>query len=126
MSLGIKKYPMYYAGVKQPYSKSVVVGNLVYCAGMDGAAVETGRVSLDDVAGQTVVALDKVKDALKEAGTSMDNIVRTVILLKNMEDYERVRETELKYYNKMRLSLLMSHQPVRLSSIIIMSDPRPW
>jgi 2-iminobutanoate/2-iminopropanoate deaminase len=110
MSLGIKKYPMYYAGVRQPYSKSVVVGNLVYCAGMDGADLETGRISSDDVAGQTVVALDKVRDALKEAGTSMDNIVRTVILLKNVEDYERVREAELKYYQQ-NATLLVNEPP---------------
>ena len=100
MGLEIKKYPMYSAGVKQPYSRSVVVGNLVYCAGMDGATLETGRVSSGNVAEQTVAALDKIKDALKEARTSMDNIVRTVILLKDMEDYERVQATCQRYYQK--------------------------
>ena len=58
MNLEIKKYPMYYAGVKQPYSKSVVAGNLVYCAGMDGAILASGKASSDDVAKQTVVALE--------------------------------------------------------------------
>ena len=73
-----KKYPLYYGSLKQRYSKSVVVGNLIFCSGMDGTNPETGEVTSDDVAEQTVVALDKVKDALREAGGTMDNIIETV------------------------------------------------
>ena len=106
----MKKYPMYYAGMKQPYSKSAVVGNLLFCSGMDGATLETGKVSSNDVAEQTVIALDKVKDALREAGGTMDNIVRTVIFLRDRQDYERVRETELKYYQQ-HAPLLVDEPP---------------
>jgi len=110
MVLEIKKYPMYSAGVKQPYSRSVVVGNMVFCAGMDGRSPETGRVISNIVAEQTAAAMDKVSDALKEAGTSLDNIVRTVILLKNMEDYEHVQEALRKYYQK-HAPLLLDEPP---------------
>ena len=110
MTLEIKKYPMYYAGVKQPYSKLVVTGNMVFCTGMDGASLETGKISSGDVAEQTVIALEKVRDALKEAGTSMDNIVRTVVCLKDMADCERVREAEQKYYQQ-HAPLLVAEPP---------------
>ena len=110
MEWEVKRYPMYRAGVKQPYSKSVVVGNLIFCSGMDGAAFETDKVSSNDVAEQTVIALDKTKDALREAGGTMDNIVRTVIFLKDMQDYDRVRETELEYYQK-HAPLLVDEPP---------------
>ena len=100
MNLEIKKYPMYYAGVKQPYSKSVVVGNLFYSASMDGTSIETGKITSNDVAEQAVNALDKAKDALREAGISMDNIIKTVIYLKDMQDLEIVRQVEHKYYQQ--------------------------
>ena len=99
MALNIKKYPMYPAGVMQPYSKSAVVGNLVYCTGMDGRLPDTGNYSTS-ITDQMISALGKIKAVLEEAGTSMDSIVRTTILLKNIEDYGKIREAELYYYEQ--------------------------
>jgi enamine deaminase RidA (YjgF/YER057c/UK114 family) len=42
-----------------------------------------------------VVCLDKVKAALEEVGSSMENIVKTLILLKDVKDYQMMRKTEL-------------------------------
>jgi 2-iminobutanoate/2-iminopropanoate deaminase len=47
-----------------------------------------------------VVCLDKVKAALEEVGSSMENIVKTLILLKDVKDYQMMRKTELEYYQK--------------------------
>ncbi|MFC1846415.1 RidA family protein, partial [Chloroflexota bacterium] len=49
---------------------------------------------------QMIVALDKIKGALEEVGSSMDNIVKTVIYLKHLEDYQIMRDTESEYYEK--------------------------
>jgi enamine deaminase RidA (YjgF/YER057c/UK114 family) len=95
MGLKIKNYPLFIAGKKQPYSKSVAAGNIVLCAGMDGADPQTDKISSPDIASQTTIVLDKVKDALSEAGTAMDNIIRTVIFLKDMKDSSKVREAKI-------------------------------
>jgi 2-iminobutanoate/2-iminopropanoate deaminase len=95
-----KTYPLYYAGQKQKFARSVVVGDLVFCSGMSGRTMETGDVSSDDVKEQMLVALDKVRAALEEAGSSMDHIVKTVIYLKNVQDYDLMRATEYEYYQK--------------------------
>jgi 2-iminobutanoate/2-iminopropanoate deaminase len=95
-----KTYPLYYAGQKQKFSRSVVVGDLVFCSGMSGRTMETGDVSSDDVKEQMLVALDKVRAALEEAGSSMDHIVKTVIYLKDVKDYDLMRATEYEYYQK--------------------------
>lgn len=110
MNWEMKKYPIYYGGVKQRYSKSAVVGNLIFCSSMDGATLETGKVPSDDLAEQTVVALDKVKGGMEEAGGAMDNVVQTVIFLKDFKDYDRMREAELKYYEK-HAPLLVDEPP---------------
>jgi 2-iminobutanoate/2-iminopropanoate deaminase len=95
-----KTYPLYYAGQKQKFARSVVVGDLVFCSGMSGRTMETGDVSSDDVKEQMLVALEKVRAALEEAGSSMDHIVKTVIYLKDVKDYDLMRATEYEYYQK--------------------------
>jgi 2-iminobutanoate/2-iminopropanoate deaminase len=81
-------------------ASSVVVGDLVFLSGMSGRTMETGDVSSNDVKAQLLVALDKIRAALDECGSSMNNIVKTVIYLKNVEDYELMRATEWEYYQK--------------------------
>ena len=95
-----KTYPLYYASQKQKFARSVVVGDLVFLSGMSGRAMETGDVSSSDVKEQMLVALDKVRAALEEAGSSMDHIVKTVIYLKDVKDYDLMRATEYEYYQK--------------------------
>ncbi len=95
-----KTYPLYYAGEKQRFAKSVVVGDLVFLSGMSGRTMETGGVSSADVKDQILVALDKVRAALEEAGSDMDHIVKTVIYLKDVSDYSIMRSTEWEYWQK--------------------------
>ena len=101
-----KTYPLVYAGKKQRFARSVVVGDLVFLSGSSGRTMETGEVSSDNVKEQMIVALDKIRSALEEAGSSMDNIVKTVIYLKNVSDYKTMRDTELEYYKKYAPSLV--------------------
>ncbi len=114
-------YPLIYAGKKQQFARSVAVGNLLFLSGMSGRTMETGEVSSDNVVDQMIVALDKVRAALIEAGTSMDNIVKTVIYLKRTEDYNIMRQTEREYWEKHAPMLLTAPpastfmQPVSLS-----------
>jgi 2-iminobutanoate/2-iminopropanoate deaminase len=95
-----KVYPLIYGGKKQRFARSVVVGDLVFLSGSSGRTMETGEVSSDNVKDQMIVALDKIRAALEEAGSSMNSIVKTVIYLKRLEDYQLMRDTELEYYKK--------------------------
>ena len=95
-----KTYPLVYAGKKQQFARSVVVGNLVFLSGSSGRTMETGDVSSDNVVDQMTVALDKIRATLTEAGTSLENIVKTVIYLKRLEDYSIMRQTEREYWQK--------------------------
>jgi len=106
----IKHYPIYYGGVKQVYpnispgsticARSVVVDNLIFPSGMAGKDKETGEVASNVLEEQIVVALDNLRSAMEEAGSSMNNIIHTNMLLKDVKDYPRMRKTELEYYKK--------------------------
>lgn len=95
-----KTYPLTYAGKKQRFARSVVAGDMIFVSGSSGRTMETGEVSSDDFREQMVVALDKIRGALEETGSSMNNIVKTVIYIKRLEDYQLMRDTELEYYKK--------------------------
>ena len=82
------------------FSRSVVVGNLIFVSGCQGQNDETVKVETNVFEEQMVIALDKVRKAMEEAGSSMNNIVKTLMLLKNLADYPRMRKTELEYYQK--------------------------
>lgn len=110
MDCDVKYYPEYWGGKKLAYphvapeapkfSRSVVVGNLIFVSGCQGQNDETLRTETNVFEEQMVIALDKVRMAMEEAGSSMNNIVKTLMLLKNLEDYPRMRRTELEYYQK--------------------------
>ena len=100
MSREKKTYLLEYAGKKQRFARSVVAGDFVFLSGSSGRTMETGEVSSDDPGEQTRVALDKVRMALEEAGSTMENILKVVILFKNMEHYEAVKEAEFEYYRE--------------------------
>jgi len=86
--------------MKVPFSRSVVVGDIVFVSGCSGQTLETFHVASDDVVEQAEVALDKIRSALEQAGTTMDNIVKTVLYLTNMEDYDLVEERRQDYYKR--------------------------
>jgi len=105
-----KVYPLYYAGIKQRFARSVAVGDLIFLSGSSGRTIETGEVSSDNVKEQMIVALDKIKIALEEAGSTMEHIVKTTIYLKRVEDYKLMRDTEQEYYKK-HAPLLVEEPP---------------
>ena len=105
MSRGKKTFMLKYAGQKQRFARSVLAGDFVFLSGSSGRTLETGEVSSDDVREQVRVALDKVRLALEEAGSSMENIVKVVIYFKDIKDYETVKQTELEYYREHAPSL---------------------
>jgi 2-iminobutanoate/2-iminopropanoate deaminase len=120
MNWEVTQYPEYWGGKKLAYpnvapeapkfSRSVMVGNLIFVSGCQGQNDETVRTETNIFEEQMVIALDKVRKAMEEAGSSMNNIVKTLILLKNLEDYPRMRATELEYYQK-HAPLLVDNPP---------------
>jgi len=105
MTIKKETHLLSYAGQKQRFARSVVAGDFVFLSGSSGRTLETGEVSSDDVRDQTRVAMDKIRLALEEAGTSMGNIVKILIYFKDMKDYEVVKQTEFEYWEQHAPSL---------------------
>ncbi|MCK5181351.1 MAG: RidA family protein, partial [Dehalococcoidia bacterium] len=74
MDSEVKNYPEYWAGKKLAYphvapeapkfSRSVVVGNLIFVSGCQGMNPETLKTDTDVFEEQMIIALDKVRMAM--------------------------------------------------------------
>jgi len=133
MDQKVKYYPEYWGGSKLAYpyvsaespkfARSIVVGNLIFISGCQGQNDETIKLETDIFKEQMVIALNKVKHAMEEAGSSMNNIIKTLILLKNLDDYPIMRETELEYYQKYA-PFLVENPPASTFMQVNLAKPR--
>ena len=118
-----KTYLLSYAGQKQRFARSVVAGDFVFLSGSSGRTLETGEVSSDKARDQTRVAMDKIRLALEEAGTSMENIVKVVIYFKDMKDYETVKRAEFEYWQEHAPTLAEEPPASTVCQVVSLSKP---
>lgn len=126
MDWNLKKYPMYYGGVKQTkpfFSKSAVVGNLIFLSGAFGRSLKTGKVRSDKFDEQMVVCLDNIRLALEEAGSSMDNLAKNFILIKDIKDCPRMWKTMLDYYQKYAPGLVEEPPAITIAEVSLLAEP---
>lgn len=74
-----------------PYSQAIVAGGLVFCSGTAGMDAETGTVP-DGIEAQTELALRNLAAVLTEAGSSMDQLVKTTIFYADVADFAVLNE----------------------------------
>ena len=72
------------------YARAVVVDDWVFVSGTTGFDAETKEYPPDAVS-QCENCFRNIERALKEAGTSLENLVRVQIFLANEQDFPRVR-----------------------------------
>jgi len=81
-----------------PYSQAIKLGGFVFTSGMGPAHPVTGEVP-EDVGGQAKQAMDNLLAVLKEAGSSMDKVVKTTIFLKDMNDFGTINGIYASYFS---------------------------
>ena len=82
-----------------PYSQAVKVGNMLYTSGQLAINAATGEFINDDIKKATAQSLDNVKAILEEAGTSLDKVVKTLVFLKDMNDFASMNEVYSEYFS---------------------------
>lgn len=80
-----------------PYSQAVVSGSLIFVSGQLG--MKPGGVLADSVEEQTRLALNNVQTILSEAGATMDNVLKTTVLLRDMDDFGSVNAVYAGFFN---------------------------
>ena len=80
-----------------PYSQANKVGNLVFTSGIIGVDPETG-VAADGSVAQAERAFLSLSNLLEAAGSSMSKVIKTTVLIKNMDDLAAINEVYAKYF----------------------------
>ena len=81
-----------------PYSQAIEVNGLIYTSGVIGIDPETGKVG-ETVEKQTKQVLENLKGLLADAGSNLDQTVKTTVFLKNMDDFGKVNEIYASYFH---------------------------
>lgn len=82
-----------------PYSQAITVGNLIFTSGQIPINPATGEIP-DGIEAQANQALANVKNLVEAAGGSMDNVVKTTVFIKDMNDFAAVNEIYAKYFTE--------------------------
>lgn len=70
-----------------PYSQAVRSGDFLYTSGQVALDPATGRLVVGGIREQTVRVFENLKAILAAAGSELGNVVKTVVFLKNIEDF---------------------------------------
>jgi enamine deaminase RidA (YjgF/YER057c/UK114 family) len=83
------------------YSRAVQVGNTLEVTGTV-AADEKGVVGKGDMYAQTKFALQKIEKVVKEAGFSMEDIVRTRLFVTDISKWEEAGKAHAEFFRNIK------------------------
>lgn len=82
-----------------PYSQGIIVGDFVYTSGQIPINPKTGIMETD-IKLATKQSMENIKAILEEVGTSLENVIKTTIFLKDLNDFNMVNEVYATYFNE--------------------------
>ncbi len=83
-----------------PYSQAVKTGNMIFTSGMIPVVPSTGEVVKGGIAEQTEQVLTNIIEVLKSAGAGMNNVIKTTVYIKNMNDFAAMNDVYKKYFTE--------------------------
>ncbi|KAJ8460178.1 hypothetical protein OPV22_033104 [Ensete ventricosum] len=81
-----------------PYSQAIKANNLVFVSGVLGLVPETGKFVSDHIEEQTEQVLKNMGEILKASGATYASVVKTTIMLADLQDFKKVNEIYAKYF----------------------------
>ncbi len=80
-----------------PYSQAIEVNGMVYTSGQIPVNPATGEIP-QGIEAQAEQVMENVKNLLEAAGTSMENVVKTTVFIKDMNDFGTINGIYSKYF----------------------------
>lgn len=97
-----------------PYSQAVVAGNLVFLSGQLPLDPATNQIVKGNIVVQTQQVIQNITAILKEAGCSIEDVVKTTVYLKNINDFDKMNLVYASFFK---------HKPAR-STIEVSNLPK--
>lgn len=81
-----------------PYSQAVVHNGLAYLSGQIPLDPSSGQLVEGDIAAQTERVLENLREVLEAAGSSLGQVLKTTVFLRDMADFPRMNEVYGRYF----------------------------
>lgn len=85
------------AGLRLPFSEAVRVGSLLYLSGQMGTDA-SGKLVPGGVEAETRQILVNVRAVLERHGSSMDRVVKCLVMLADMQDWPAMNAVYLEHF----------------------------
>ena len=95
-----------YGAPTRPFSPAVRVGNMLYLSGQIGVRPNaTGELVPGGIEGETRQTLENIRDVLVRSGSSMDRVVKCLVMMADMREWDRMNAVYATYFP--------THKPAR-------------
>ena len=84
------------------FSRAVRVGPYISVGGTAPVGIDGKTVGIGDIESQTRQCLEIIKEALENAGSGMEHVIRTRILLTNIEDWKKAIKVRAEYFKEIK------------------------
>lgn len=83
-----------------PFSPAVRVGDMLYLSGQVGSVVQDGRVVLvpGGIEAETRQTMENIREILERSGSSLDRVVRCLVMLVDMDEWPRMNAIYATYF----------------------------
>jgi 2-iminobutanoate/2-iminopropanoate deaminase len=85
-----------------PFSSAVRVGNMLYLSGQMGTRIDSGATTPSLVPGgieaETRQALDNIKAILEKSGSSLDRVVKCMVMMADMSEWPKMNVIYASYF----------------------------
>jgi 2-iminobutanoate/2-iminopropanoate deaminase len=82
-----------------PYSQAIEVGNMVYTSGIIPVVPENGEIPAGSVE-QAKQAFQNLSNLLEAAGSGMEQVVKTTVFIKEMNDFAAINEVYATFFKE--------------------------
>ena len=83
-----------------PYSIAVQTGQMVYTAGQIGLDPATGEIVPGGIEAETRQVLTNLKNVLEASGSSLGDVVKTTVFLRDMADFAKMNAIYGEFFNQ--------------------------
>jgi 2-iminobutanoate/2-iminopropanoate deaminase len=81
-----------------PYTQAIRLGSLLFVSGQTPIEPESGQMASGGIEVETRRVLENVKAILGAAGATLDDVVKTTIFLKDMNQFQAVNTVYASYF----------------------------